>query len=556
MRHSVRSWRLVANSLCPGKKKRRILRVSGPNRSDRTQGLPVTCLTPAMTHTLVKQDKFSWIEVTMLNEETIAAFRASLRGGLIEPGDPGYDAARKVYNGMIDRRPRLIARCADVADVMTAVKFGREQKLLVAIRGGGHNAGGLGVCDDGLVIDLSPMNYVRVDPKKKTCWPAAARCGATWTMRRTLSVSRFPAGIISTTGVAGLTLGGGIGYLTRRYGLTIDNLLAVEMVLADGRFVTASAKENADLFWAVRGGGGNFGVVTSFLFKAQPVHTDYGGPMLWPMEDAAEMMRWYRSFIAKAPDDVYGFFAFLTVPPGPPFPEHLHNKKMCGIVWCYTGPIKKAEKVFKPIRSFKTLLRSTWSDRFRIRCCKVCSMALYPPGLQWYWKADFVRTLPDEAIALHLKHAAKLPTMQSTMHLYPINGAASRVKNNATAWCYRDATWAAVMVGVDPDPANKEKISTWAKEYWSALHPYSAGGAYINFMMEEEGEESHPGDVWQELRPSGEDQEALRSGEPVQGKSKHQAEMRTRSEPKSRVLGKVPVTGQKRDVGNDDQGSG
>ncbi len=420
----------------------------------------------------------------MLNEATITSFRANLRGVLIEPGDPTYDAARRVYNAMIDRRPRLIARCADVADVMTAVNFIRDQNLPVAMRGGGHNACGLGVCDDGLVIDLSPMNYVRVDPKKKTVLTGG---GALWrdvdhaTHAFGLAV---PAGIISTTGVAGLTLGGGIGYLTRRYGLTIDNLLAVDMVLANGGFVTASEKEYADLFWAVRGGGGNFGVVTSFLFKAHPVHTDYAGPMLWPMEDAAEIMRWYRDFIAKAPDDVYGFFAFHTVPPWPPFPEHLHNKLMCGIVWCYTGPVKNAEKVFKPIRNFKApaldlvgpiphpVLQSLF-DR------------LYPSGLHWYWKADFVRTLSDEAIALHLKHAAKLPTLQSTMHLYPINGAASRVKNAATPWCYRDAVWAAVMVGVGPEPANKEIISTWAKEYWSALHPYTAGGAYINFMMEE-----------------------------------------------------------------------
>ncbi len=288
----------------------------------------------------------------MLNEASIANFKASLRGNLIEPNDPGYEEARKVYNGMIERRPRLIARCADVADVMTAVKFGREEKLLVAIRGGGHNAGGLGVCDDGLVIDLSPMNYVHVDPRKKTVLVGG---GALWrdvdhaTYAFGLAV---PSGIISTTGVAGLTLGGGLGYLTRRHGLTIDNLLAVEMVLADGRLVTASAKENADLFWAVRGGGGNFGVVTSFLFKGQPVHTHYGGPMLWPMEDTVEMMRWYRNFISKAPDDVYGFFAFHTVPPWPPFPEHLYHKKMCGIVWCYTGPLNKAEKVFKPIRNF------------------------------------------------------------------------------------------------------------------------------------------------------------------------------------------------------------
>jgi FAD/FMN-containing dehydrogenase len=420
----------------------------------------------------------------MPNEMTLAAFKAGLRGELIQPTDTGYDAARKVYNAMIDRRPRMIAYCVDVADVMAAVKFGREQKILIAIRGGGHNAGGLGVYDDALVIDLSRMNYVRVDPKKKT---VLAGAGALWrdvdhaTHAFGLAV---PSGIISTTGVAGLTLGGGMGYLTRRYGLTIDNLLDVEMVLADGRFITASAKENPDLFWAVRGGGGNFGVVTSFLFKGQPVHTDYAGPMFWHMEDAQEMMRWYRDFIVKAPVDVYGFFAFLTVPPGPPFPEHLHNKKMCGVVWCYTGPLKNAEKIFKPIRAFKTPALD-FVGPIPHPALQGMFDPIYPPGLQWYWKADFVRTLPDEAIALHLMYAANLPSMHSTMHLYPINGAAGRVKSTATPWGYRDATWSSVIVGVDPDPANKEKISAWAKEYWNALHPFSAGGAYVNFMMEE-----------------------------------------------------------------------
>jgi FAD/FMN-containing dehydrogenase len=423
----------------------------------------------------------------MMNEAAIAAFKRSLRGELIEPGDAGYDEARKVYNRMIDRRPRLIARCAGVADVMSAVNFGREQKLLVAIRGGGHNAGGLGVCDDGLVIDLSLMNYVRVDPNKKTVEVSG---GALWrdvdheTHAFGLAV---PSGIISTTGVAGLTLGGGLGYLARRYGLTIDNLLAVEIVLADGQFVVASAKENSDLFWAVRGGGGNFGVVTSFLFQGQPVHTVYGGPMFWPMEDAEELMRWYRDFIVKAPDDVYGFFAFHTIPPAAPFPEHLYRKKMCGIVWCCTGPIKKAEKVFKPIRKFKSPAIDLVGP-IPHPALQSLFDALYPPGMQWYWKADFVRTLPDEAIAQHVKHATTLPTLQATMHLYPVNGAASRVKKSATAWWHRDATWTEVIVGVDPNPAKKEEISAWAKEYWSALHPYSSGGAYVNFMMEE-GEE-------------------------------------------------------------------
>ncbi len=420
----------------------------------------------------------------MLTEAAIATFKANLRGELIEPGDPSYDAARKVYNAMIERRPRMIARCFDAADVITAVNFGRGHKLLLSVRGGGHNAAGLGVCDGGLVIDLSLMKYVRVDPKKRT---VLAGGGALWgdvdhaTHAFGLAV---PTGIISTTGVGGLTLGGGLGNLTRQCGLAIDNLLAVDMVLSDGRFVTASAREHPDLFWAVRGGGGNFGVVTSFLFKAHSIHTDYAGPMLWHMEEAAEVMRWYRNFITKAPNAINGFFAFLTVPPGPPFPQHLHNKKMCGIVWCYTGPAKNAEKVFKPIRRFKTPALDMVAP---IPHPALQSMfdGLYPPGLQWYWKADFVRELSDEAIALNVKFGAALPSLQSTMHLYPINGKASGVKNSATPWCYRDAVWAQVIVGVDPDPANKEKISAWAKDYWSALHAYSAGGAYVNFMMEE-----------------------------------------------------------------------
>jgi len=417
-------------------------------------------------------------------EAVIAAFKASLRGELIQPTDAGYDEARKVYNAMINRRPALIARCADVADVITAVQFARENKMLLSIRGGGHNAGGLGVCDNGLVIDLSRLKGVRVDPVERT---ARVEGGCTWgdvdhaTHAFGLAA---PTGIISTTGVGGLTLGGGLGHLTRRCGLTIDNLLAADMVLADGRFVTASAEKNQDLFWAIRGGGGNFGVVTSFLFRLHPVHTDYAGPMLYEMSQAPKVMAWYREFIRKAPEDLTGFFAFLIVPPGPPFPEPLHNKTMCGIVWCYSGPMEKAEGIFKPIRSFSppaldlvgpiphTALQSMFDG-------------LYPPGLQWYWKADFVNELSDEAIALHVKYGSKIPTMQSSMHLYPINGAAHRVGKNDTPWSYRDATWAQVIVGVDPNPANKDRISAWAKGYWDAVHPHSAGGAYVNFMMDE-----------------------------------------------------------------------
>ena len=420
----------------------------------------------------------------MLTKETTAPLRSNMRGEVIEASDAGYNEARKIYNRMIDRRPRMIARCADVADVIAAVNFGREHKLLIAIRGGGHNFAGLGICDDGLVIDLSRMNYVRVDPKKRTILAGGGAVLGDIDHAAHAFGLAVPAGILSTTGVGGLTLGGGIGHLTRQCGLTIDNLLSVDVVLADGRFVTANAKDNPDLFWAVRGGGGNFGVVTSFLFKAHPIHTNYAGPMLWPMEDGADILHWYQGFITKAPNALNGFFAFLIVPPGPPFPQHLHNERMCGIVWCYTGPLKNAERVFNPIRKFKKPALDLVGP---IPHPALQSMfdALYPPGLQWYVKADFVRELKDEAIALHVKHGALLPTMHSTMHLYPINGKASAVKNTATPWSYRDAVWAAVMAGVDPDPANNEKISKWAKDYWTATHPYSAGGAYVNFMMDE-----------------------------------------------------------------------
>jgi FAD/FMN-containing dehydrogenase len=420
----------------------------------------------------------------MVKTDTVQSFKAALRGQVIEPGDADYDKARKVYNGMIERKPRVIARCADAADVMNAVCIARKDGMLVSIRGGGHNAAGLGVCDDGLVIDLSPMRYTHVDPKTGTVRVGG---GSTWgdvdhaTHAFGLAV---PSGIIASTGVGGLTLGGGLGYLTRRYGLTIDNLVAADLVLADGSFVTANEWQYEDLFWAIRGGGGNFGVVTSFLFRAHPVHTDYAGPMLWELEDAPKILNWYRDFIREVPDDLNGFFAFLVVPPGPPFPEHLHLRKMCGIVWCHAGGPGQAEAAFRPIREMFPPALDLCGP---IPHPALQSMfdVLYPPGLQWYWKADFVNEISDAAIDLHMRHARELPNMFSTMHLYPINGAAARVGTDDTAWSYRNSTWAQVIVGVDPDPANRDTIVKWAKSYWDDLHPHSAGGAYVNFMMEE-----------------------------------------------------------------------
>lgn len=421
----------------------------------------------------------------MTRDKSIDAFTKNLRGELIQPGDQHYETARQLYNGMIDRRPRLIARCADVADVISAIQFAREKELLVAVRGGGHNAGGLASCDDGLVIDLSGLKGVRVDPISNTARVAG---GCTWgDVDHATHVFGLatPSGVFSTTGVGGLTLGGGLGYLTRQFGLTIDNLLEADLVLAEGSLITVSADEYPDLFWAIRGGGGNFGVVTSFLFRLHQVKTVTAGPTLWPLEQAADVMRWYRDFIREAPEELNGLFAFLTVPPEPPFPEHLHLQPMCGVVWCHTGPEKDAEALFKQIRDFsppaldgiQTMPYPALQSAFD---------SLYPAGLQWYWKADFFNELSEKAITLHIEHAWRLPTRHSTMQLYPMDGAANRIGRNNTAFSYRDATWAAVIVGVDPDPANRKRITTWANEYWNALHPYSAGGAYVNFMMEEE----------------------------------------------------------------------
>ncbi|MGE5244828.1 MAG: FAD-binding oxidoreductase [Betaproteobacteria bacterium] len=419
-----------------------------------------------------------------MTEAHFEQLRAAVRGDLIQPGDGAYDSARRVYNAMIDKRPALIVRCVDVADVIACVNYARANNVLTAIRGGGHNGGGLGVCDGGLVIDLSAMKGVRVDPGARTVRVAP---GSVWgdvdhaTRAYGLAV---PTGFISTTGVAGLTLGGGIGYLTREYGLTIDNLLSVDIVLADGTAVTANERSHADLFWAVRGGGGNFGVVTSFEFRAHPVSTVYAGPTLWPLEQTAEVMKAYREFILGAPGYVNGFFAFLTVPPVPMFPEALHLKKVCGIMWVCTGPADRAAASTRPMRSIGRPLLDHQGE-MPLPAVNSLFDGLYPPGLQWYWRADFVSELSDEAIRRHAQHGAALPTMHSTMHLYPIDGAAHRVGRTETAFSYRDANWAEVIVGVDPDPANAAAISAWCKDYFDALHPFSSGGAYVNFMMEE-----------------------------------------------------------------------
>jgi len=410
---------------------------------------------------------------------------AGFEGRQVGPEEGGYDEARSVYNAMIDRRPALVAYATGVEDVARAVDFAREGGLLLAVRGGGHNGAGLGACDDGLVLDLSGLNGIEVDPAART---ARVGGGCTWgevdaaTHEHGLAT---PSGIISTTGVGGLTLGGGIGHLSRKHGLTIDNLLEAEVVLASGERVRAAEDENPDLFWAIRGGGGNFGVVASFLFRLHEVGTIFGGPTFWDVEQSAEVLSAYRDFILAAPRELNGFFAYTSVPPAEPFPEQLHGRKVCGVVWCYLGGEEDGAAAIAPLleQTPEPLMHGAHPMPFP--ALQSAFDGLYPKGEQWYWRADFVERIPDEAVAAHARFGPQMPTMKSTMHMYPIDGAGQDPDSSDTAWAYRDANWGSVFAGVDPDPGNAERIRDWSVDYFEALHPHSAGGAYVNMMMDE-----------------------------------------------------------------------
>jgi FAD/FMN-containing dehydrogenase len=415
---------------------------------------------------------------------------ASLRGRLTLPSDADYDRARAVYNGAVDRRPRAVARCADVADVMACVNFARENGVTLAVRGGGHHGAGFGVWDDALVIDLGGLRSTTVNPAAHT---VRVDGGCTWgDVDHATGVFGMatPSGFLSTTGVGGLALGGGVGYLSRRFGLTVDNLLAADVVLADGTFVTATNDSHADLFWALRGGGGNFGVVTSFTFACHEIGENgvvIAGPVLYDIADTEDVFRWYRDLLPALPEELNGWIGTMVIPSGPPFPETLWARKACGIVWCYTGSHERADEVLAPLREFGSpLLVGLQPMPFRV--LQSAFDALYPAGLQWHWKSDFFEEITDEAIEWHRRYGEQIPTPHSTMHLYPIDGAAARVPEDATAFAYRGGGWTGVMAGVDPDPANLPRITAWSREYWERLHPTSAGGGYANMMMEDEGE--------------------------------------------------------------------
>ncbi|HKU59208.1 MAG TPA: FAD-binding oxidoreductase [Gaiellaceae bacterium] len=414
----------------------------------------------------------------------VDARQLKLNGQLIEPGDDDYDRERRLYNAMFDKRPALIARCAEVADVVSAVNFARTNGLATAIRCGGHNGAGLGSIDGGLVIDLAGLKGVSVDPDSKLARVAGGSLfGEIDTATHEFGLAT-PGGIISTTGAGGLVLGGGIGHLTRKYGLSIDNLVAAEVVLADGSVVVADEQHNDDLLWALRGGGGNFGVVTSMTLRLHPVSTVVGGPMFWPIEHARELLRWYLEWRPSTPDDLNSFFLFHSVPPAPPFPEELWLQKVCGIAACWLGPADEADTILAEARSQPGLaLDAVGPTPFP--ALQSAFDPIYPAGDQWYWRADFFDSVPDEAVDINAEWGERLPTWKSLMHLYTIDGAPHALGPTDTAWAYRDAHYAQVMCGVDPDPANADALRSWAVGYWDGVHPYSAGGAYVNFMMDE-----------------------------------------------------------------------
>ncbi len=405
----------------------------------------------------------------------------SVRGDVIGPDHPAYDGARAVYNGMIDRRPEVVVRACDEADVIATVRAAGEMGKPLAVRGGGHSVPGYGTCD-GVVLDLGGLRNVNVDPAGRGVRVGGGARLADLDHATHAFGMAVPAGFISTTGIGGLTLGGGVGYLSRRFGLTCDNLVSASVVTADGRLVRASEDENEDLFWALRGGGGNFGVVTSFEFRLHPVDQVVGGPIFFELSAAADVLAFFRDHIRSAPRELGAFVGFQIAPPLPFIPEGRHGEPLCLLVVCWTGDPGRSEEVLRPIRAAGPVVAEHVGP-VPFPALQSAFDALLPPGLRHYWKSDFLRDLPAEAIAVHVEHGPRVPTVMSTMHIYPLGGAVRDVAAEATAFAHRDADFVLNVVGTWPDPANDTANTAWVRDYYAALHPWSGfDGGYTNFM--------------------------------------------------------------------------
>ena len=411
---------------------------------------------------------------TGLTATAIEQFKGQVRGALLCPGDAEYDSVRTIHNGMIDRRPALIVRCAGVADVMAAVTFARSNNLVVAVRGGGHGVPGFAVCDGGVMIDLSRMKAVRVDPVNRT---ARAEGGATWgdfdheTQAFGLATT---GGIARPTGIAGLTLGGGHGYLMRTYGLACDNLLSVDVVTADGRLLTASATEHADLFWAVRGGGGNFGVVTAFEYRLYPVSQMLGGLLVYPIAHAKDVFRFYRDFTRTAPEALGSLCNLATLPDGTP---------AAVILLAYNGSVEDGERLLRPLRECAPLLADQVSLMPYIALQSIVEN-FNPPGLRNYWKSNYLQDLSDGAIEVLVDHYRTVPAPHTHVVIEHLGGAVSRVGADETAVDHREALYNFLIVGMWADAAMDAQVIGWVRELWGALQPFSSGGLYVNYEAE------------------------------------------------------------------------
>jgi FAD/FMN-containing dehydrogenase len=424
-----------------------------------------------------------------LDERAVTALKARLRGALLRPGDAGYDAARSLWNGMIDKKPALIARCTGTSDVIEAVNFARTHRLLLAVRGGGHNVAGNALCDGGLVIDLSTMRGVQVDPSTRM---ARVQPGVTWgELDHETQVFGLatPGGMVSMTGVAGLTLGGGFGWLSRKYGLAADNVHSVEIVTADGRFVKASEQENANLFWGVRGGGGNFGVVTSFEFQLHPVGpTVMAGVVFYPLEQAREVLRFYRDYAAAAPDELTTAVVLRIAPPAPFLPQHIHGKPVIGLGVCYSGSLEEGERVIRSLKECSTPAADVIQPKPYVHHQSMLD-ASSPSGLHYYVKSEYLPGLSDAAIETVISHASHLSSPLSAVLIAQLGGAISRVDEYATAAGNRNAQFILNIQTSWREPGASQHHILWTREFWAAMRPFSTGGVYVNLLSQDEGEE-------------------------------------------------------------------
>ena len=411
----------------------------------------------------------------VVSENRIEEFRLRFRGEVIPPDDAAYDTARRIWNASVDRRPGMIARCSGAADVVDAVNFARENGLLVAVRGGGHNVGGRALCDDGMVIDLSRMRGIHVDAKNRT---ARVQAGATLgdVDREThLFGLAVPAGVVSETGIAGLTLGGGVGWLVRKYGLTCDNVLSFDIVTAEGKLLTASAEDNGDLFWALRGGGGNFGVVPSFEYRLHPVSTVLGGMIVYPRDQAIEVLRFYRTFTQSAPEELTAYAGLLHTPDGMP---------AVAVVACYCGDLVGGEHALKPLREFGSPLLDAIQPMPFPQMQSLLDGS-FPAGNYNYWKSTFLRELSDEAIDVLVEHANRATSQLTAVVIEYYGGAASRVGVSETAFAHREAQYDVGILTQWTDPGESQRHIEWTRSLADALRPYSSGAYLLNFLDEE-----------------------------------------------------------------------